>query len=132
MLTLRQFLDKYPVRIRSVLVDANPNMNDMPEGSAHWRVTLSLRRSRMSLHYSQGPAVVEEPKVGDVLDCLASDASSYENARDFADFCADFGCDTDSRKAEAIYRVFGRQAASLKRMLGQEAYNLLLWETERA
>jgi len=55
-----------------------------------------------------------------------------EHSTDFADFCGEFGYDTDSRKAEGIYRACGRQAANLKRMLGEDAYNLLLWETERA
>jgi len=132
MLTMQEFLTKYPVKVTSELTDANPNMDDMPKGSAHWRVTLRFGRSRMSFHYSQGPAVVEEPEVADLLDCCAMDAACYENARNFEDFCAELGYDTDSRRAERVYKVCGRQAASLKRMLGDEAYETLLWNTERA
>jgi len=71
------------------------------------------------------------PDAAHVLDCLASDASSYENAQSFEDWASEFGYDTDSRKAERIYRIVKRQAEQLKRTLGDEAYQELLWNTKR-
>lgn len=65
------------------------------------------------------------PDLASVLDCLASDSSSYDNARDFEDWCADFGMDTDSRKAERTYRVCGEQAKALRHLLGKE-YDALM------
>jgi hypothetical protein len=41
------------------------------------------------------------PKVGDVLSCLLHDGQAGSDT--FADFCADFGYDEDSRKAFEIY-----------------------------
>lgn len=71
------------------------------------------------------------PDLATVLDCLASDSSSYDNARDFDDWANDFGLDTDSRKAEATYRVCGEQAKRLRHLLGDEAYRELLERVER-
>ena len=71
------------------------------------------------------------PTVADVLDCLAMDASSYDNSRDFEDWASDFGMDTDSRKAERIYRVSGEQAKQLRHLLGDEAYRDLIEDVER-
>lgn len=71
------------------------------------------------------------PETASVLDCLASDAASYDNARDFEDWCADFGMDTDSRKAARTYRVCGEQAKALRHFLGNLAYQELLFNTER-
>jgi hypothetical protein len=71
------------------------------------------------------------PTIADVLDAVAGDASMWENARDFADFCADLGYDTDSRKAERIYNECGEIAKKLRFFLGRQAYEELLWETER-
>lgn len=71
------------------------------------------------------------PGVASVLDCLASDAASYDNARNFEDWCAEFGMDTDSRKAERMYHIVGAQAKLLRHFLGNEAYETLLFKTER-
>lgn len=70
------------------------------------------------------------PEIESVLDSLKLDASSYDDARDFEDFAANFGYDTDSRKAEALYRECGDQAKKLRNFLGRAAYDQLLYEVE--
>jgi hypothetical protein len=71
------------------------------------------------------------PTLETILDCLGSDASSWENARDFEDFANELGYDTDSRKAEQIYKQIGENAKRLKFLLGEDLYKELLWDTER-
>ena len=90
-----------------------------------------LKARSFSLYFSQGSAHTQDPTLADVLDCLASDAAGYENSNDFTGWADDLGYDTDSRKAEKIWRAVKRQAEQLKRTIGEEAYNDLLWNTER-
>jgi len=71
------------------------------------------------------------PKVSDVLDCLASDSSGYDNARNFEDWASEYGYDTDSRKAYATYQTVAEQAKALKHFLGEVVYTELLFDTER-
>lgn len=72
------------------------------------------------------------PSISDVLDCLAMDAVGIENARgSFDDWCAEYGYDTDSRKAEKTFHICERQAAHLKHFLGAELFEQLLWNTDR-
>jgi hypothetical protein len=66
-----------------------------------------------------------------VLDSLASDAAGYENSPDFGDWCGEYGYDEDSRKAERIFKDVERQSAKLKKFLGDDLYETLLWDTER-
>lgn len=87
-------------------------------------------QERLTLQYSQGSAHTKNPTLPEVLDCLAMDASSVDNARNFEDWCSELGYDTDSRKAEGVYDACIAQAAELKRLLGK-AYPALLYETER-
>ena len=42
------------------------------------------------------------------------------------------GYDTDSIEAKKIYRLVEKEATDLKTFLGKEAYDQLLWETERS
>jgi hypothetical protein len=56
---------------------------------------------------------IVSPKLEDILDCVSSDSLSYENARNFEDFCNEFGYDINSRKAEKIYQACAEQAKEL-------------------
>lgn len=82
------------------------------------------------LYFSQGSAHTEDPTLADVLDCLASDASGYDG-QTFENWASDYGYDTDSRKAEKTFRAIKRQSEQLRRTIGQDAYEELLYKVER-
>ena len=108
-----------------------------------WRCTLNRsvmhNRYRMTVTFRMGEGHNEQPpKVADVLDCIASDTSSVENARDFGDWASEYGYDENSRTAERIYRQCRKQAERLRRFLGGHGADMhsplfeqLLWNTER-
>lgn len=109
----------------------NPANRDWQDAD-HWKCVLKGAGSQMTIYFSMGYGHNgKAPKAADILDCLASDAASYENAQDFEDWAPDFGYDTDSRKAEGVYKAVSKGAAKLKRFLGPDAYETLLWNTER-
>jgi hypothetical protein len=130
---LAAFIEENGIRMSAEWADSNPNMDDPVPGSSHWRCRFrsSKVRGSMTIYFSMGPAHTREPEVAEVLECLALDASGFENARGFADWCGDYGYDTDSRRAERTHRAVARQAAELRRFLGESAYDALLWRTER-
>lgn len=106
------------VRVDVQWADSNPNMDDMPPGSRHYRVTLRYKGRQMTVPFSCGPAIEREPDAESVLECLLSDASSAYQS--FDDWCGDYGYDTDSRKAERTYRIVVSQAEKTKRLLADD------------
>lgn len=61
------------------------------------------------LHYERKP-----PSDYDILACLTKyDPSTFE------DFCGDFGCDTDSRKAEKTYFAVQKEYQNLRGMFSE-------------
>jgi hypothetical protein len=120
--TLKAFIRQRRITLSAELAERNPNIDTMPPGSRHWRCTLRCGHRRMTVYFSQGPAIEREPTVEDVLDCLASDAGC---ASTFEDWCAEFGYDSDSRKAEQTYRLIREQSEKLAALLGP-AYGELL------
>ena len=104
MQTLRAFVNGNRISATCELIEKRPDalMSDMPTGSRHWRVTLRAERRRLTIYFSQGPAIEHAPTAEDVLDCLANDAAGYDNARSFEEWCNEYGYDTDSRRAEQI------------------------------
>lgn len=91
-----------------------------------YRVTLTYQRRRLTVDFWMGSAHTKEPDAEGVLDCLLSDASTGEQS--FEDFCADAGLDTDSRKAERMYKACAAIAPRLRRLLGDEYETFLYAE----
>lgn len=132
--TIKQFVDRNNVRMSCAWTDTNPNIDpkDWARGTSHYRCVLKIGPRRMTTYFSMGSAYTKEPSAEDLIDCLASDAASIENARSFEDWCADYGYDADSRKAEKIYKTCARQAARLRNLVGDSAmFRRLLFDTER-
>lgn len=129
--TLAQFLTRVPVRAEVEWADSNPHMHDdgNRDRMSHWKIRLTLRRRAMTVYFSQGSAHTAEPTVKDVIGCLALDAAGYANARSFEDWCGEYGYDTDSRKAERTFKIIGKQADALRRLLADD-HDRLLWHTE--
>jgi hypothetical protein len=131
--TIEQFILINLISMTAERTDSNPNMDgDMD----HWKVTLRRRaaglRGRpivaatMTTYFSQGYGHNgATPTVDSVLDCLGSDASAADES--FEDFCSNFGYDTDSRKAEKTYNACKRSGDKLRRFLGEDAFQQLVY-----
>lgn len=119
-------------------------MGDLP---FHWSCVITGRHGSMTVEFSMGkghatekskrlhplnpdfwPLRSKTPTLVDVLECLSLDASSVLNSPRFEDWCADYGYDTDSRKAEEIYRACQGQTGQLRQVVGGEALEELAFE----
>lgn len=128
----KEFVRAHNITADVAMVDDNPNMDDDSWKAAanHWRVTLRYGRRRLTTYFSTGSAL-GEPGAADVLDCLASDAEGFINARDFEDWASEYGYDSDSRRAMSTYETIVKQATKLRKFLGDDNYRVLTLETER-
>lgn len=116
-MTFREAVTKYRVKLTATWIEARPDglMEGMPAGSTHWRLKLTrprfpggeryqgLTRVRRTwtVYWSQGPACGELRDAVEVLECLNSDRV----LEDFDNWARGLGYDTDSRKAEKIYKA---------------------------
>ena len=131
--TLQQFVVEQQLEMSVFPVKRNPHMAVQMPRNFDCTITMVGRghREPMTVYFSQGSAHKKNPTLAEVLDCLASEASGVDNARSFEDWASEYGYDTDSRKAERTYQICKKQAQELKALLGQDAYNQLLYSTER-
>lgn len=128
--TIGQFAIDHKLRMICNPTDHNPNLEDSATMD-HWKCEIrsAERDKKMTVTFSRGPAFAgAAPPIDEVLSCLASDSASTEES--FEDWCASLGYDSDSRKAERTYNVCVKQAEKLKNLLGDEAYEELLYQTE--
>ncbi len=113
-------------------IEYGNNVTDLDEwqqSSNPWTVTLRYQRRQMTVNFWTGSAL-GEPSTADVLECLFSDASGYDNARDFEDWAAEYGYDSDSRKAERIYKAVEKQTRKLRNLLGDDYEKLVYADYE--
>jgi hypothetical protein len=125
---------------------------DWARTASHWKVTLTrkMARTRLTTYFSMGSAHTSEPGAADVLNSLALDSSSYDNASGFLDWARDLGMEWDSScegmsKAKAedygmdcsayfaakkTYATVEVQREKLYEFLGAALYKELLYETE--
>lgn len=133
--TIAEFIAVNQIEMSALQTHANPNIDSMGRGATHWSCEIRQvgkgNADTLVTFYSMGSGLKGAPELADVLDCLASDASGADNARDFEDWASEYGYDTDSRKAEKIYNACVEGRDKLKAFLGAPAYEALLWNTER-
>ena len=134
--TISDFIAAHGMRMSYREADTNPNADNDGNWAAnanHYRCTLTCSGRRMVVTFSKGSGHRgAAPTLAEVLDCVASDSAGVDNARSFAEWCADYGYSTDSRKAEKTWRQCSRQRASLRLLCGsQEVYEALIWRTGR-
>ena len=132
-MSLAEFIAANHIRMAATRISHNPNLTDdeWAKKATHWHCIFDRHSWRLPAYFSMGAANKGEPTTRAVLGCLAADAAGYENAHSFEDWAREYGYDTDSRRAEAIYTAVGNQVAALVAFLGAELYHQLLWEVER-
>ena len=134
LITIEEFIEMHAVRMKECnKIHQSPYMTDFK--GDHWEIVLHMPGKGINefvTYFSKGIGHKgKRPTVSEVLDCIASDASGYENSNSFEDWANDYGYDPDSRKAEKIYRLVEQESRELKTFLGNEAYESLLRDTER-
>lgn len=136
-ITLDEFVKKYRITMVCQPTGTNPCFEGVQVGGRridfdHWRVVLRRGDHQMTVYFSMGPGYAgKPPEIAMVLDALASDVATYENTKDFNEWLYEYGYEEeDEKKATKTYRNIVRQAKSLLRLLGEEGYENLLWNTE--
>lgn len=95
-------------------------------------VTLHHHGRDMRVSFGQGAGHVDAPTVADVLECLASDAATYDQADRFdEDWARDYGYDPDSRDAERTYRAVKAQTERFRALLGED-YDAVVYADQEA
>jgi hypothetical protein len=135
------FLEKHGVKMTVKLLYNGPYFDDEKENRDIYQITLersgkkpwsfrfgqSLNNSRQERRTHEGweerrkrEAKVKAPSAYDVLSVL----EKYDPGT-FSEFCAEFGYDTDSRKAEKVYFAIQEEYSNLRQMFSGAEINAM-------
>ncbi len=102
------FLNHWNLSVIITHLDNNPPSWDEDQGHnrLRYRITIKRKDRHKSLTFIFWDSIAnaekgERPTAYDVLACASADSNDPGT---FEDFCGEFGYDTDSRKAEGIYK----------------------------
>ena len=118
-----RFAEKYGVRLSVLDMSYGKYFHD--DTHERYIFKMRLQRGRKSYTFTFGQSLYNgssEPKMYDVLSCLQKyDCGTFE------DFCSEFGYDTDSRRAERIYKGCVKEYNAVVRLFGDsgECYDEL-------
>ena len=96
--------------------------SDLTSGNKY-RITLTYNNKTVWFIYNDN--YMNKSDLKDILYCLILDATAYENAYNFADFCNEFGYDSDSMKAYKIYQACKKQLDRYNKLFTQEEKDFL-------
>jgi len=132
-MTMREFVKKNKIRINVEWAERNPSMIEdaWSRTANHYKTILKKDNKQLTVYFSMGSALTNEPTAEEVLNSLALDGSVYLNNDSFENFCSEFGYDEDSRKAEKLYNTILKQAEKTEKFLGTELFNQLVYDVER-
>ena len=87
--------------------------SDCTSGNAS-RITLT--RDKKTVHFIYHDNYYNNSNINDYIYSLLLDAQAYEYSYNFADFCNNFGYDSDSMKEYKIYLACKKQAERLHKL----------------
>jgi hypothetical protein len=124
MKPLKQFVNKYKIRISVQSIESNPNAIewkiDERHPPNHYKVTLKLSTRQFTTFYTMGAAHCHEPDAKEVIDSLRMEWECIHYSNNFENWAHDLGYDTDSRKALESYKISKRLAYKFARFLGDK------------
>ena len=96
-----------------------PNFN-----GTSWTVTLKRNGASFTTAFHQGIAHTGPPQLTDVVSCILSDITADLDV--FENWAADYGYDTDSRKAYKVWEQVRAVARGMRPLIGSDdVYELL-------
>ena len=108
------FASKYGVKLSILGYEWRKYFPD--DSAERYAFKCRLSRGRKSYTFTFGQSLYngsKEPTMYDILSCLTKwDCGTFE------DFCAEFGYDTDSRKAERAYKGVCKEYSAVVRLFG--------------
>lgn len=123
------------IRDNHITMTATGGALEESDGWKHYAFTCTIRcdNKRMTIPYKMGTAHKgKKPELAEVLDSIASDVSGLEDGEiSFEEWAANYGYDSDSRKAESIFHACEVEALQLRTLLGEKRMRQLIEEVER-
>lgn len=91
----------------------------LPNGARTFNITLRKNRRSMTVEYTQGSAITEDPTLDNVMESLAGDVRGVEDDPDVEEWAKEYGFE-DGYQAHKVFAACRKEYEDLKRVLGDD------------
>ena len=118
--TLTKFVKNNDIKMTVKRIDERKDLEW--KDANHFKCTLKNGNKSISIYYSQGYGIKNEPELESVLNSLKID---FLDEMSFQDFCLDFGYPTDSISALKTYKACLKNTDKVKKLFNGSLDNFL-------
>ena len=122
--TLKQFIKNNDIKMTVKRIDERKDIKW--NNANHFKCTLKNGSKSISINFSQGYGIKNDPELELVLDALRTD---FISSGSFQDFCDNFGYDQDSIEASKIYKTCLKNTEKVKKLFNGSLNNFLNCES---
>jgi hypothetical protein len=122
--TLKQFIKSNDIKMTVKKIDERKDIK--LDNANHFKCTLKNGNQSISINFSQGYGIKNEPELDSVLNSLKID---FIDDLSFQDFCLDFGYPTDSISALKTYKACLKNTDKVKKLFNGSLNNFLECES---
>jgi|SRR5690625_1891125 len=109
-------LENMGVSFSAMKIAERPDdVGEWASDASHYHVMFRRGKNELESYFSMGSAHIGAPQMAAVFHCLLMDSDGIEY-NDFESWAADYGFDTDSRKAERVFNACQKTLLDLKRL----------------
>jgi hypothetical protein len=123
--TLKQFIKDNNIKMTVLQISERPDMKW--DNANHFKCRLKNQSKSISIYYSQGYGIKNEPELESVLNSLAVDF--INNNLSFEDFCSDFGYSADSISSLKTYKLCLKNTNKVKKLFNGSLNDFLSCES---
>ena len=122
--TIKQFIKNNNIKMTVKKIDERKDIKW--DDANHFKCTLKNGSKSISINFSQGYGIKNDPELELVLDALRTD---FISSGSFQDFCDNFGYDQDSIEASKIYKACLKNTEKVKKLFNGSLNNFLNCES---
>ncbi len=128
--TMQEFVSKHHIEIHVVqMADGVKDGGQMRRFCVTlFQGQMAVNRKKLRVPFFQDMAWTTMPTAAEVLTGLALDASGADLS--FEEWCSEFGLNSDSRKAERIFKAVRQHTTKLRGFLSADQYQELTTDVE--
>jgi len=123
--TIKQFIKNNDIKMTVKKIDERKDIKW--DDANHFKCTLKNGNQSISINFSQGYGIKNDPEIDSVLDALKIDFISQDLS--FKDFCSEFGYSTDSISALKTYKACLKNTDKVKKLFNGSLNNFLKCES---
>ena len=110
--TLNQFIKDNNIKMTATQISERPDLKW--DNANHFKCRLKNKNKSITIYYSQGYGITNDPSTESVLNALLVDFWNHDMS--FSEFCSNYGYSEDSLSALKTFKLCSKNSLKVKKL----------------